>query len=228
MRRVAWVNQIPLVCAALALAGGAIADDSGVTSMERRLENPITLLFENIRLSEALDVITQTSNINIVVDNRVVASRPGDVQQAASHSNVTERMIKYINLKDVPTGDALTAILARVGLDYSVQDSFVWVSTPEQLRHHTFEQLETRIYELPGSMLPDKNAKYQGGAVAEVDLVSILRRATPMIVEPETGELLSYMRFNVETNQIVVHNAPTNLDRLEQLLKLLLKDPKRH
>ena len=203
---------------ATALVGFGIAGSGAHAapseSMRKALESPVSVVFEKIDLREVLDFVTTTFDINVVLDNRVTK----------------DSTIEYVNLKNVTLAEGLKAILRPLGLAYSVQDRFIWVSTPENIRRETFEQLETRIFELPGPTLPDKNEAIHGtnpSAVGEVKLEDLLRRATPMIVDPVNNELLSYFRYNLETHQIVVHNTPTNLDRLQQLLDLLLNDPDR-
>jgi len=61
---------------------------------------------------------------------------------------VTDGMVSYVNLRDVPLREALKAILLPLNLDYSVQPGFIWVSTAEKIRTETFENLETRSYGL--------------------------------------------------------------------------------
>jgi len=55
--------------------------------------------------------------------------------------------VRNIKLDDVPAGVALEAILRPLGLDYRVEDDYVFVSSPERLRHEPQEPLETRVYE---------------------------------------------------------------------------------
>ena len=157
------------------------------TRIEEVLENPVSVVFEDIHLRDILDFITGAYELNIVVDNRVVAppesaqaaappagarpagaaprgqgqtagfealagqagaARGGQNQQNLQNEQVTLGMVDYINLKDVTLREALKAILHPLNLDYSIQESFVWISSPEKIRTETFENLETRIYEL--------------------------------------------------------------------------------
>ncbi len=193
--------------------------------LRERLEHPITCLFQDTHLSRVLEFIAKESEAPIVMDDTVVAPRRGRLAIATNVEYATDGNVEYINFKRVAAGEALHAVLHPLGLTYALRNHYVWVSTPENIKRETSESLETRIFQLPGTSMPDCNAATNQSAVAEVDLVAVLRRATPMIVEPETGELLSYMRFNLVTNQIVVHNTPTNLKRLEALLDLLLGEP---
>jgi hypothetical protein len=57
-------------------------------------------------------------------------------------------MIPYINLKDTPLGEALKALLRPLGLSYSIEPGFLFVSKPEIIQRESFEDLDTRYYEL--------------------------------------------------------------------------------
>ncbi len=57
-------------------------------------------------------------------------------------------IVPYISLKDVTLREALKALLRPLGLDFSVQPGFVWISKPEIIRQESFEALETRFYEM--------------------------------------------------------------------------------
>lgn len=60
----------------------------------------------------------------------------------------SDGIVPYISLKDVTLRDALKALLRPLGLDFSVQPGFIWISKPEIIRQESFEPLETRFYEL--------------------------------------------------------------------------------
>ena len=69
-------------------------------------------------------------------------------QQNTTGEEVTDGYVPYIKLEDVPLSDALKALLRPLNLSYSVQPGFLWISTAEKIRTESFEELETRIYEL--------------------------------------------------------------------------------
>lgn len=79
-----------------------------------------------------------------------VAGYAGTTSVAASGG-----MVGRVSLKNVPLRDALDAILRPLNLDYSVQDDFIWISTPEKIRTESFEDLETRVYSLKGAGMND-------------------------------------------------------------------------
>ena len=63
-------------------------------------------------------------------------------------------------------GEALKAQLRPLGLDYKVGPGYLFVSTPERLRHEAMEPLETRVYELRNlgaEILPKVVVRNEGG-----------------------------------------------------------------
>jgi type II secretory pathway component GspD/PulD (secretin) len=77
------------------------------------------------------------------------AAQVGGPQGAAPETEyVTDGIVSYIRLEEVPLGRALKAMLRPMNLDYSVQPGFIWISTPSKIRLESFEDLETRYYEL--------------------------------------------------------------------------------
>ena len=60
----------------------------------------------------------------------------------------SDGMIPYINLKDTPLGQALKALLRPLGLAYKIEPGFLFVSKPIILQRESFEDVDTRYYEL--------------------------------------------------------------------------------
>jgi len=60
----------------------------------------------------------------------------------------SDGMIDYINLQNVTLAEALKALLRPLGLTYAIQPGFIWVSKPQIIRRESFEEMETRYYEL--------------------------------------------------------------------------------
>ncbi|HOC68101.1 MAG TPA: hypothetical protein PKO23_04785, partial [Candidatus Hydrogenedentes bacterium] len=174
------------------------------SAIEQTLESPVSIEFEDIHISEIVDFIADSWDVNIVIDNRVVeppprvqpvqavqtggipgapgafppgapggapapfpappgapgaAARPAapaPVQQAGfqevgvdeAYGTKTDGRVPYINLKNVSLAEGLQALLRPLGLDYSVQPGFIWITRPSIIRKESFEKLETRYYEL--------------------------------------------------------------------------------
>ncbi|MCH7959770.1 MAG: hypothetical protein IID08_06550, partial [Candidatus Hydrogenedentes bacterium] len=60
----------------------------------------------------------------------------------------------------------------------------------------------------------------------EPQFMYILRSLIPDILEPITQRPMSFMRYMLTTNQLIVHNTPTNLKKLEEQLAHLDETPK--
>ncbi|NUM56430.1 MAG: tetratricopeptide repeat protein, partial [Candidatus Hydrogenedentes bacterium] len=78
----------------------------------------------------------------------VVPGTTGALTPQLTGEQATDGYVPYVKLEDVPLRDALKALLRPLNLSYSIQPSFLWISTAEKIRTETFEDLETRIYEL--------------------------------------------------------------------------------
>ena len=187
------------------------------SEIERTLESPVSVEFEDIHINDIVEFIADSWGINIVIDLRAVEPprkpqpattpgppapgapmpgafpqaapytpqgqfRPGQFQQQQPRLGIGQQqqmtafgapaqpgmtgvqvsgatqdayygfksdgIVPYINLKNVTLAEALQALLRPLGLDYSVQPGFIWISKPEIIRQETFEPLETRYYEL--------------------------------------------------------------------------------
>lgn len=66
---------------------------------------------------------------------------------------------------------------------------------------------------------PGPGLGFAEGFFGESTAIQMLRSLVPPVIEPVTQRLLSYMRYNLLTNQLVVHQTPTNHRRIESLLK---------
>lgn len=187
------------------------------------LDTPVSLTLEDAHLKDVLQAVNAQCNINIVVDNRVIPM-PG--VGASTEHYVTDGKIPYVNLKEVAIRDVLTVVLTPLGLGYSVQDKYVWISSPELIKQEVSEKLETRIYIIDDKLVEERNAILRKAEMSEIDLDSLvmfLSAAFPRIVEPVTHELVSYARFNLLTKQLVIHNTPANHAKIKEILDLLFK-----
>jgi hypothetical protein len=105
------------------------------------------LEFENIHISEIFEFVSDSCDVNITVDHRAVTP-PGKTSTTVNEvveapvqlepPSVTTGHIPYISLKDVTLSEALTAILRPMNLAYSVEDGFVWISTPDRIEQEPF------------------------------------------------------------------------------------------
>jgi len=135
-------------------------------------------------------------------------------------------MIDYINLQNVSLRVALKAILKPLDLDYSIQEGFIWISTPEALKHETFEDLETRHYRLTRRQF--RTLLRKGGVERDPDdesasLEKLIPQVYSLIADAQgsaiRGESTSYIDYDQDVNIVTVHNTPPNLGLFEALLE---------
>lgn len=115
---------------------------AGRERLERILRMPVGIVFEDIHIMDVCDFITDTYDLNLILDKRVI--RPPKSGNSGGSINppdaeyVTDGIISYANLKNVQLGVALKALLRPLGLDYSVELDFIWISTPEKIASESF------------------------------------------------------------------------------------------
>lgn len=194
---------------------------SSADRLREQLNQPLSIKMENAHIASIIATIVDEYKINVMIDNRVV--RPMDESKVdLGVEYVTDGQLPAVNLQDVPLGKGLRAILRPLELDYKiVEPDFLWISTPDRIRHETFEDLETRVYALKSQYVEDTNASRRTELGEQVDLVALLRLVTPEIVEPATGETISFVKYNIDLKQLIVHTTPSHHKRIEQLLDLV-------
>ena len=112
---------------------------STTTSLAQKLAKRVTVSTERELLRAFIRRISEDNDINVVLDERIF-------------DGASEPRLRHISLKDMPLGTALKAVLRTVGLDYGPYKHFIFISTRARLRNDPLEALETRFYELKGSM----------------------------------------------------------------------------
>ncbi len=115
---------------------------AGRKKIEEILKELVGVVFDEIHLRDICDFIAKTYEINLILDNRVIRPRkakdPGGAADPPDTAYVTDGIISYVNLKNVSLKQTLQAILRPLGLDYSVESSFIWISTPEKIASESF------------------------------------------------------------------------------------------
>jgi len=61
---------------------------------------------------------------------------------------VSDGIVPRVDLRDIPLGTALKAMLRPMGLDFEVREGMVYISDPETIRTESWESLETRVYDI--------------------------------------------------------------------------------
>jgi beta-lactamase regulating signal transducer with metallopeptidase domain/tetratricopeptide (TPR) repeat protein len=190
----------------------------GIISQIRRIEEKLSTTritadyVAGTAIRDVLSFLSDALQVNIVLDERVMldtkTSRTGPGADYAEpyFEPTVEPEIAGVNLKDTPADEVLKAILEPMGLAHKVQPGFIWVSSPDILRNESFEPLETRYYLLQKAYSAKK-------------ILAKLREEIPDIIEPYTGQTLSYMDLSPTTNLLIIHNTPSNFEIIEKILE---------
>ncbi|MFP4193265.1 MAG: hypothetical protein ACLFU6_14490 [Candidatus Hydrogenedentota bacterium] len=137
-------------------------DDEETTEPASASPDPAEGRLDDTANSERPDNLI--TNIGRAAPRRVAQPNTTGGPMAAIEAN---GRVRRIRLNDVPLRQALKAILRTQNLDYAVEEGFIRVSSPERLRHESFEDLETRVYELAssGETLPKIVVSNPGGVM---------------------------------------------------------------
>jgi beta-lactamase regulating signal transducer with metallopeptidase domain len=191
-------------------------------AMRETLRREVSLDFtEGTDIHDVFSFLSDFAQVNIVLDERVMfppapppippplraARRPReregeDAAEEKAPGWITPNIpseVRRIFLQDMRLSGALKAFLGQMGLSYSVQPEFVWVSRPDVLRRESFEPLETREYTLQETDDPEK-------------ILAKLRNQIPDTVEQYTGKVLSSIEFDPTTRTLTVHHTPSSLE----------------
>ncbi|MEK7358544.1 MAG: hypothetical protein AAB250_19015, partial [Bdellovibrionota bacterium] len=226
---------------AAAPATRATQPTTELSHLEETLFLPVSVFFEKVHIRDIFEYLTDQYEMNIIVDNRVVAPRDtegkGDFESVPNKSGdgivfrskttgvefTTDGIVEYVNLRNVSIREALRVVLRPLNLDYAVQPSFLWISTPENIRNETFEELVTRSYQLPQSLSKTLAAVLGSPdeSVSEVDIASvkaILDTFLWPITEPGTKKEISILNFDKQTGRLILHYPPSRLLAFEEYL----------
>ena len=102
----------------------------------KSISGDVNIEFEEIHISDVLEFLRQSFDVPIVLDTRMVMPEPkrGEDPPSVLPTYVTDGMIDYINLKDVPMAEALYALTRQLNLTYRVDENGVYISTPDRVR----------------------------------------------------------------------------------------------
>lgn len=97
------------------------------------LSRPVQLEFEEVHIKEVLEFLRDNFEFNIVLDKRAFTPEGDELGEPSpgSPGNVTDGMIRRINLNNVPLGEALYAITRLLNLTYAVKEGYIYIATPE-------------------------------------------------------------------------------------------------
>ena len=100
------------------------------SDIEKILSAPVSIEFENIHLSEIVQFMSDSYDINIDIDYRAVAPPKPSPASVPGPDRVTDGKVPYINLKNIQMREALNALLRPLNLAFKVESSMVWISSP--------------------------------------------------------------------------------------------------
>lgn len=103
---------------------------------EDRLLEKTNVVFENIHLSDLMEILSDNYDINIVWDYGII--EPPELPEILPISyypaeTTTDGRIPYISMKRIQVRDALKAMLRPLGLSYIIQRNHIWISTPQRI-----------------------------------------------------------------------------------------------
>jgi beta-lactamase regulating signal transducer with metallopeptidase domain/LysM repeat protein len=104
--------------------------------LQRILDSPVNVEFERIHISEIISFISESYNVNIVIDSRAVVPAPtGQMRPGVpGHKpGQVEGYVDKVQLKEVTLRAALEALLRSASLDYAIRPEYIWISTPSLL-----------------------------------------------------------------------------------------------
>lgn len=96
----------------------------GDSLIERALDEPTTITLQDVRLSEVLDAIAKQTGVRIVVPLDAEALIP----------NGTDTMVGNVEIRGTPLRQALTELLAPLGMGFAVRENHVELVPDDALR----------------------------------------------------------------------------------------------
>jgi type IV pilus assembly protein PilQ len=153
------------------------------------------LNFQNITVREALSVIADFTNLNIVISDTVAGSLT-------------------LRLKDVPWDQALDIILDSKGLDKRLNGNVMQVAPREEIASK--EKLEkTSIQEIE-NVEPMRTESFQLSYAKGADIAALLTNDKQKILSKRGSAVV-----DARTNTIFVQDIPSGLDQARKIIKQL-------
>jgi len=105
--------------------------------IEQALDERAKITLENVKLSEAVEIVNQQTGVKLVM--------PAEVMDLVPHG--ADTLVRKVAITDVPLRQGLTQLLAPLGMTFVVEDDHVLVVPKEALlclgRAPTWPELET-------------------------------------------------------------------------------------
>jgi general secretion pathway protein D len=167
-------------------------------AMQEKLQQPITLDFSEVALSDVLEFIGDAANVSIIPSPQL------DLKS----------QLVTIKVKDLPLELALKYLAKGQSLAYHVEPDAILIATPEEFAN---EPVETRVFFLRSGLGPlalETSAVQQNPALTMETLKVLVERTVPQVPE-------SKLVVDARNGALIVTNTPDNLILTDQLLAQL-------
>jgi type IV pilus assembly protein PilQ len=155
----------------------------------------LTLNFQNITAREALSVIADFTNLNIVISDTVAGSLT-------------------LRLKDVPWDQALDIILDSKGLDKRIIGNVMQVAPREEIASK--EKLALNANQEIANLEPLRTESYQLSYAKGADISTLLTNDKQKILTKRGSAVV-----DSRTNTIFIQDTPLGLDEARKIIKQL-------
>ena len=172
-----------------------IEDEKAVKARLGYTGEKLTLNFQNITAREALSVIADFTNLNIVISDTVSGSLT-------------------LRLKDVPWDQALDIILQAKGLDKRVNGNVMQVAPREEIA--TKEKIDLTANQDIANLEPLRTESYQLSYSKGADIAALLTNKEQKILTKRGSAVV-----DTRTNTIFVQDTPSGLDEARKIIKQL-------
>jgi hypothetical protein len=141
----------------LTLRRSAVPDSAWRTLDDDRRRDEILVAWNETRAAQVPAVVsppeTPTSPADVYRDTKTQHAGSRNRGTPAGGSERTDDEVPFLRLKGVPLGQALQAALRPLNLDYSMEDGYLFISTPERLRTEARQSVSTRMYPMSAGLL---------------------------------------------------------------------------
>lgn len=155
----------------------------------------LTLNFQNITAREALSVIADFTNLNIVISDTVSGALT-------------------LRLKDVPWDQALDIILQAKGLDKRINGNVMQVAPREEIAAK--EKIDLTSSQDIAALEPMRTESFQMSYTKAADISALLSSDKQRILSKRGSAVV-----DTRTNTIFVQDTPTSLDEARKIIKQL-------
>lgn len=164
------------------------------SAIEVALDTPVNIEFQDTSVFDITDFIAEYVGVNIVVDSRYVESPKRQARPAApgapgmpgasstpdnapspqapqfisASKYVTDGMVPYIKVEDIPLKNALKALLEPLELGYEVHPCFIWITAKTQLGKDNFRTPAPTDPELSKTLEQSSSIEFQDEHIANI------------------------------------------------------------